>query len=781
MASITVPTVSTLPVAGADIIAEPLNGWITNIRSFIEGTNIDKNNVNSTDATLGIATLADAQTFTALKTLENVEAASGGVRTGLIIATNPTSGTAADNDGIEIQFKGDNDGGGSHIFGEIECVFTDVSNTDEDATLNFKTYAAGSETTPLALSTSATFAVPIVSTSSITAGSTTLKTTANAAGSVQNLATLEWDPADGNNLTDNSSGVGITFTMPDDGDTQHVFANLDVLCLADNNGAEKGEFSFKVAASGASAEKMTLSTDALTVTPTLVLSTVAAAGEDTDKFLVLDSSGNVDYRTGTQVASDIGAVTSASVTALNNATADELVTVGSTTTELDAEANLTYNDTNGLILQSATASKPVFTIQNTNDGATSGTLKFVNDKGGAGANNDVCGTIDFYGDDANQDQINFAKIEGIVANATNGQEGGKLAFSVASHDGESNVGLFIEDGSVEDEVDVTIGNGSASVTTIAGTLTMGSTAAMTNAGLVAVANQSNITGLGTITSGAWESSTDVAIAHGGTGASSAGDARTNLGLGTMAVAATSDYAALAGATFTGAVTLGVDGTGHDLKCFGDNSGAFMLYDADTDSLEIRGKTADSAPFHGLLKLTTAMVDLQDNDKLGAIEFSAPAETQTGDARLVTARIHAEAEATYTATVNTTALVFSTGTDAEATERFRITGAGAFTGAGDIESTSDIRTKENIKPIENALEIVSKIRGVTFNKKDTPDKESVGVIAQEVEEAGLTQAVSENHEGMKTVAYGNMVGLLIEAIKDQQKQIDELKEVISNGS
>ncbi len=47
-----------------------------------------------------------------------------------------------------------------------------------------------------------------------------------------------------------------------------------------------------------------------TVANTLTLSTVAAAGTDTDKFLVLDSSGNVDYRTGTQVASDIGAVTS---------------------------------------------------------------------------------------------------------------------------------------------------------------------------------------------------------------------------------------------------------------------------------------------------------------------------------------------------------------------------------------------------------------------------------------------------------------------------------------
>ena len=54
------------------------------------------------------------------------------------------------------------------------------------------------------------------------------------------------------------------------------------------------------------------------------------------------------------------------------------------------------------------------------------------------------------------------------------------------------------------EVDVTVGNGAASVTTLAGTLTMGSTPAMTNAGLLSVANQSSITGLGTISSGTWE-------------------------------------------------------------------------------------------------------------------------------------------------------------------------------------------------------------------------------------------------------------------------------------
>ena len=79
-------------------------------------------------------------------------------------------------------------------------------------------------------------------------------------------------------------------------------------------------------------------------------------------------------------------------------------------------------------------------------------------------------------------------------------------------------------------MDVAIGAGTASVTTIAGTLTMGAVASMTNAGLVVVANQSNITGLSTITSGTW-AATDVAVAHGGTGASTALAGRTNLGIG----------------------------------------------------------------------------------------------------------------------------------------------------------------------------------------------------------------------------------------------------------
>ena len=83
----------------------------------------------------------------------------------------------------------------------------------------------------------------------------------------------------------------------------------------------------------------------------------------------------------------------------------------------------TSNDT---YFQRNAASKPVVTIKNTNNGATSGTLKFINDKGAAGANSEVCGTITFYGDDAAQTNMEFARVEGIVANATDGQEGGQL-------------------------------------------------------------------------------------------------------------------------------------------------------------------------------------------------------------------------------------------------------------------------------------------------------------------------------------------------------------------
>ncbi len=96
--------------------------------------------------------------------------------------------------------------------------------------------------------------------------------------------------------------------------------------------------------------------------------------------------------------------------------------------------------------------------------------------------------------------------------------------------------------------------------------------------------------------------------------------------------------------------------------------------------------------------------------------------------------------------------------------------------GNVTAYSDIRVKENIEIIPNALEKVKKLNGYTFDRTDVVLPRQTGVIAQEVLEV-LPEAVTGGEESHYNVAYGNMVGLLIEAIKEQQAQIEELKERI----
>lgn len=90
--------------------------------------------------------------------------------------------------------------------------------------------------------------------------------------------------------------------------------------------------------------------------------------------------------------------------------------------------------------------------------------------------------------------------------------------------------------------------------------------------------------------------------------------------------------------------------------------------------------------------------------------------------------------------------------------------------GDITAFSDIRLKSNIKKIDNALDKIMQISGYTY---DMNSKRSTGVIAQEVEKI-LPEVVQDRDDGYKTVAYGNMIGLLVEAIKELKQEIEVLK-------
>jgi hypothetical protein len=101
---------------------------------------------------------------------------------------------------------------------------------------------------------------------------------------------------------------------------------------------------------------------------------------------------------------------------------------------------------------------------------------------------------------------------------------------------------------------------------------------------------------------------------------------------------------------------------------------------------------------------------------------------------------------------------------------------------DIVAYSDARVKDNIEVVENAVEKIQAIRGVTFTRTDANDKDRnkrhAGVIAQEVLKV-LPEVVSGTEEDMYSVAYGNMAALFIEAIKEQQKQIEELQNKLDN--
>jgi len=234
--------------------------------------------------------------------------------------------------------------------------------------------------------------------------------------------------------------------------------------------------------------------------------------------------------------------------------------------------------------------------------------------------------------------------------------------------------------------------------------------------------------------------------------------------------------------------------------------------------DLEVKAADGA----ILKLQTTSTDVTDGNVLGAVEFNAPLEAGGTDAITTAASIVAEADNTFAADNNQTDLVFKLGSSEAATEKMRLThegdlsvsssftiGSAAITEAelekldeitngtvsaskavvvdsnkdasgfrnitatgtvqgAEVTATSDERLKSDIQTIDNALDKVMNMRGVSFTKQA---EKGIGVIAQEIEKV-LPEVVTDGE--YKSVAYGNIVGVLIEAIKEQQKQIDELK-------
>ena len=107
-----------------------------------------------------------------------------------------------------------------------------------------------------------------------------------------------------------------------------------------------------------------------------------------------------------------------------------------------------------------------------------------------------------------------------------------------------------------------------------------------------------------------------------------------------------------------------------------------------------------------------------------------------------------------------------GGDASATATTKLHVYGDIYATGDVTASSDRRLKTDIKHIENALDKVCSLGGYTYVMNDKP---SSGLIAQEVLEV-LPEVVHGSEETNYSLAYGNIIGLLVEAIKELKEKI-----------
>jgi hypothetical protein len=112
---------------------------------------------------------------------------------------------------------------------------------------------------------------------------------------------------------------------------------------------------------------------------------------------------------------------------------------------------------------------------------------------------------------------------------------------------------------------------------------------------------------------------------------------------------------------------------------------------------------------------------------------------------------------------------SAGTSIAATTN--ITAGGNITATGNVTAYSDANLKTDVETLTNALETVKKLRGVSYTMINSGEA-GIGVIAQETREV-LPQVVKDNN-GILSVAYANMVGVLIEALKELSAKVDKLE-------
>ena len=203
------------------------------------------------------------------------------------------------------------------------------------------------------------------------------------------------------------------------------------------------------------------------------------------KNLGLDSNNKLVKESDTGITDLHGAGVDGSANQLLTDDGDGTVT---------SEANLTF-DGETITVSSDTTYKPELTLKSTTNDNKGSTFRFVSDKGAAGADGDVIGSINFTGDNSVQEQTDFCRIDGKVNTALDTNEVGDMLLRVATSNGTVSslaIGAKLTGHASNNIVDVNLGSGTASTTTIEGKLTMGSTIFANSGGVIQVATQGNI-------------------------------------------------------------------------------------------------------------------------------------------------------------------------------------------------------------------------------------------------------------------------------------------------
>lgn len=489
-----------------------------------------------------------------------------------------------------------------------------------------------------------------------------------------------------------------------------------------------------------------------------------------DTFLTAIAGANLGV-SGSQLTASAGG--GGAVSSVSNG-ADNRIATFSSSDALNGEETLTFDLYRLNVIQD----------QDNNDGAF---IRFNNSHAGnAGQDADVCGTIEFYGNDDQGTPTNteYARIRGEIEDASNGAEGGRLTLSVASHDATMTAGLVLVDGDAAGEVDVTIGAGDNSVTTIIGGLNVGSAAnslttstvnlmdsdlafgknSADNVGAELVFEKSRNATAGSHTVVQAEDNLGEIVFKGSDGDETHMAAK---------IVGSIDYGTPANNDMPGKLTFYTTQAGSTTPTEAMRIGQGQHVVIPTGSLLIQG-TANGTELGGGV-----------NDFAGIfLDYYDQAYNGRDGGRII---IRGDTSDTYRGTFTITQ---GKANNTDNIESLQIDSNGnvKVTG-GSVGTVSDQRIKENVVGLTNMIAKVNQLNPVSFDWKDPirntdPERTSntdFGFIAQEVEAIfpdviytgpETTDAMPDN---LKHLSYSSLIPILTKAIQEQQIMIEDLEQ------